>query len=106
MKIFSVVLILILSITLQAKEPEKKSESKSVSLRGRVIDIKTGEALVGVSVKIGNETTYTDFDGNYEFAELKSGKYLLETTYIAYKQETVNIKLERNKKVDISLSGE
>jgi uncharacterized membrane protein len=104
MKLLSIAIILLISFNLQAKDPEKKSENKSVSLSGQVIDIETGEALVGVALTIGNETAYTDFEGNYEFTELKSGTYTIETTYIAYNQKTETIKLKENKKLDISLT--
>jgi hypothetical protein len=106
MKILSLFVLLILSINLQASDPEKKSESKNASLNGQVVDIKTGEALVGVAITIDGETTYTDFEGKYEITNLKSGSYIVETTYIAYKQETANIKLKGNKKFDISLTVE
>lgn len=79
-----------------------------VTLSGSVADLISGESLAGVEISIeGTDIkTYTDFDGNFEFSEVKSGKYNLIASFISYKkslvenfetecsENTVDIKLE------------
>ena len=53
---------------------------------GTVTDVRTGEALVGVTVVSGPGTgAATDIDGNYRFT-LPAGKYSLKYTYVGYEQ--------------------
>lgn len=92
-----------------AKAIETPAEPISmVTLAGSVADLSSGESLAGVEVTIeGTDIkTYTDFDGNFEFKEVKPGKYNLIASFISYKkslvenfetecsENTVDIKLE------------
>jgi len=66
--------------------------------------------LVGVEVKIeGTDMkTYTDFDGNFSFNNLKPGEYKVVTSYISYQKKTdvVNISSkENNLKVKLEASN-
>ena len=84
---------------------------QSVTLTGSVVDLSSGEALVGVEVKIDGTDikTYTDFDGNFEIPDVKPGNYNLIASYISYnnslvenlecdkKENEVNIKLQASK---------
>ncbi len=58
-------------------------------LRGKVIDAKTGETLVGVTIFIPGTTlgTTSDLDGNYNLA-LDEGKYTVSVSYISYTTQT------------------
>jgi hypothetical protein len=58
-----------------------------VVLVGSISDAKSGESLVGVEVKIeGTDLkTYTDFDGNFTFNNVKPGEYKVVANYISYK---------------------
>ncbi|MEM9821742.1 MAG: carboxypeptidase-like regulatory domain-containing protein, partial [Bacteroidota bacterium] len=61
------------------------------SIRGKVTDKESGEALIGATVYIeGTATgTLTDFDGNYAFHYLPQGEYNLQVAYIGYEMETI-----------------
>lgn len=96
-------LSLMLTIAVTAKENEVKKESTTdnaatVALVGSISDAKSGESLVGVEVKIeGTDLkTYTDFDGNFAFTNVKPGEYKVIAKYISYKP--VEEKLEASAK--------
>jgi len=85
-------LALILTVAVSAKENETKNASTtdnaaSVALVGSISDANSGESLVGVEVKIeGTDLkTYTDFDGNFTFNNVKPGEYKVVANYISYK---------------------
>ena len=95
-----------------ATQNEKKSEaeaekSSTMTLNGQIVDLENNETLVGVKVMLEgtNQVTYTDFDGNYSFENIKAGKYSLIASYTSYDKssvEDVNVSLKNNQ-VDIGL---
>lgn len=102
MKKIIVSLVLVAFIALaQAGTPVKSESDKSNSnvLRGKVIDKKTGEALVGAIVKINNTDikAYTDLDGNFEIKNIKEGQYSLVISYISYIDSLIENALINNK---------
>ena len=67
-------------------------------LRGKIIDEKTGEELIGATVVVTGTTkgTITDFDGNYSL-ELDEGTYNVTCSYISYQTQnfhTIKIKAD------------
>lgn len=62
-----------------------------VTLKGKVVDINSGEYLTGVEVTIEGTTikAYTDFDGNFEIKDVKPGNYNLVASYISYNNSLV-----------------
>ena len=62
--------------------------SQNSFIRGKIIDLKTGETLIGVTVML--EGTYSgtisDFDGNYSLP-IDAGIYTLKVSYISYKTQ-------------------
>ncbi|MCF8368368.1 MAG: carboxypeptidase-like regulatory domain-containing protein [Bacteroidales bacterium] len=96
-------------------EGTKKTEASesapvvAVSLSGTVMDFDSGEALTGVELTIeGTDIkTYTDFDGNFEFSELKPGNYNVIASYISYEKSLVeNYTAEKpENKIDIKLQA-
>ncbi len=116
MKRIIIALVFTISIfAVQAKEKDSKTNNDAentaaVVISGNVADKKSGEALVGVEVKIeGTDMkTYTDFDGNFSFNNLKPGEYKVVTSYISYQKKTdvVNISSkENNLKVKLEASN-
>ena len=108
-----VLLIVIITATIyftQAGEPlktEKITESQLV-LKGKVIDKKTGETLVGAVVNVGNSEykTYTDLDGNFEIKNIKEGNYNIVVSYISYHSsllEQAIVKSTNNSSLEIQL---
>jgi len=93
-------------------EPKAKAEATVVaptlSLSGNVIDQVSGEALVGVEVKIeGTENkTYTDFDGHFVFDNLKPGSCKLITSYTSYNKIEKSLTVSsKNNQVKIELKA-
>ncbi len=80
------------------------------SLNGKVVDNKTGEALVGVTVQIeGTEyKAYTDLDGNFTFNNINPGNYNLVLSLISYKSsliEELKLKPASQEIIDIKLDA-
>jgi hypothetical protein len=75
-----------------ADEPVSKSTPvKSSQIEGQVIDYRTGEALVGVCLKIkGSEIkTYTDLKGKFKLEGIVPGTYDIDIDYVSYKDITL-----------------
>lgn len=55
-------------------------------IAGTVSDKKTGETLIGVSVKVAGtmKAVGTDVDGKYVLGGLADGKYIIEVSYVSY----------------------
>ena len=60
-------------------------------ISGIVSDQKTGETLIGVSVKIAGTTkgVGTDVEGRYTIGGLATGKYALQISYVGYSPKNV-----------------
>ncbi len=104
---FSVVMFFLLAFSGFATNTieVEKENVKSVSLSGQVLDNITGEALAGVKVVVegANESSYTDFDGNFSFANLLPGSYKISASYISYQKSDVEVNLEETEKVALKL---
>lgn len=107
MKKYLIAAVLILSVIAgYSTENDSKTKTDDANieataiLSGSIADQSSGESLVGVEVKIeGTDLkTYTDFDGNYSFKNVKPGKYKLVTNYISYqkKTEVLNVSSKQN----------
>ncbi len=60
-------------------------------ISGKVTDIKTGESLIGLTVKITGGTlgASTDVEGRYTLGNLAPGKYSLTFSYIGYQSKNI-----------------
>ncbi len=60
-------------------------------ISGKVNDTKTGEALIGLTVKITGSTSgaSTDVEGRYTLGNLTPGKYSLTFSYIGYQPKNI-----------------
>lgn len=111
-KVIFALLVAFATTSAFAEKAETKTDSKSeavvISLSGNIIDEVSGEALVGVEVKVdGTDVkTYTDFDGHFILDNLKSGDCKLIASYTSYNKSektfTVNSK---NNQVKIELQA-
>jgi len=78
------------------------------SLMGRVIDYKTGQALVGANVIISGTSmgAATDLDGHYMIYDVPSGSYDVFVTYAGYENQAVKglqIQKDENHYLDVAL---
>jgi len=93
--------ILVLSIVSVTKaEGILKNEAVSVSsISGSVIDVATGESLVGVAVKLmdSDKQTFTDLEGNFSFNNLPVGAHAIAINYVSYQDKVQNIYVNAGK---------
>ena len=63
----------------------------TATLRGRVIDARTGEALIGATLQIAQtgKTAVSDGDGMFIFTSLGQRNYTLTSTYLGYHKKTI-----------------
>jgi outer membrane receptor protein involved in Fe transport len=61
-------------------------------IAGKIIDRKTGEELIGVSVQIEGTSigAVTDFEGKYLIAGVTPGRYSLIVSYISYNKKVIS----------------
>ena len=91
MKILSLIAAVLFSVTVSFAANEKAPAPKTTTISGQVVDHITGEALAGVKVKLDNQTVYTDFDGNFEIANVVLGTHKISSSLISYNETTVEI---------------
>jgi hypothetical protein len=115
-KVIFAILVAFMSTTAFAEKSDSKAEVKTeakaeaaaLSVSGNVIDEVSGEALVGVEVKVeGSDVkTYTDFDGHFVIENLKAGHCKLVASYTSYNksEKTFSIK-SKNNQVKIELQA-
>ncbi|SMD06398.1 TonB-dependent receptor [Pedobacter nyackensis] len=60
-------------------------------ISGKISDKKTGETLIGVTVKIKGTTkgSSTDVEGRYVISALTAGKYTIEASYVGYTTKSI-----------------
>lgn len=78
--------------------------AQQYSLKGKVSDKSSDEALSFANIRIASTTTGTaaNIEGNYEL-RLPGGKYSIIASYIGYKSDTVNINLTGNRTLNFTL---
>ena len=89
--------VLLFSITFSAS---------AQGVKGQVLDVNTGEPLVGATVSIDKQSTYVKLDGTFQFKNLGVGKYTIKVTYTGYVSEVKDIQITsatETKVVDINL---
>ncbi len=98
-KVIFAVLIAFVATSAFAEKTDSKTETKTesavLSLSGNVIDEVSGEALVGVEVKVADSDikTYTDFDGHFVINNVKAGDCKLVASYTSYNKNEKSFKV-------------
>lgn len=97
-KIFSIVAMLIISLTIVAQKRQ---------LTGTIFDKESGEALMQTTVQVlKSDSTFvtgasTDIDGAFKLTVPASGKYIVRITNIGYKTLYKNITMTNDKNIDL-----
>ncbi len=111
-KVIFALLVAFATTSAFAEKAETKTDSKAkaavISLSGNIIDEVSGEALVGVEVKLEGSgiKTYTDFDGHFVIDNLKAGNCKLVASYTSYiKSEKTFTMNSKNNQVKIELQS-
>jgi TonB-dependent receptor len=65
--------------------------AQSGTIKGIIIDEKTGEGIIGANVVIEGTTqgASTDIEGNFTIPKVKAGKHNIVITYVSYKTKTI-----------------
>jgi hypothetical protein len=89
--------------------PFLQSISQTSSIRGKITDATTGEALIGANVLIQGTITggTSDVDGNFVIKELEKGVYNLVISYVSYEQQILRIEVDKNEPfvLDVKLAS-
>lgn len=75
-------------------------------ISGTVTDKKTGETLIGVTVKIANTVkgSSTDVEGRYVITGLTPGKYIVQASYVGYSTKNITeIEVKANASAAINI---
>lgn len=93
-------------------DEKKVKDSKSVTvvenvnvlqLTGSVVDNKNKETLAGATVYVDGKKYYSDLDGNFSVPDLKPGKHQVKVELISYEPTVLEVNVEKNQRVNISL---
>lgn len=99
MRTSAVILLLFLSVRLF---PVTVDEDRGLTIRGKVAD-REGEVLAGAGIAVRG--TYRGVlsgpDGHFFIENMKEGRYLLDITFIGYRQVTVEVDLSEETFVDV-----
>ena len=78
------------------------------TVRGKVVDMETHQALIGAVVSIEDESsqpqgTATDVDGTFRLENVSIGKHTLKITYLGYKDQLIDITVTSAKEVLLNI---
>ncbi len=78
------------------------------TLKGRIIDYKSGEALIGANIVIAGTSlgAATDLDGRYYIYNIPPGTYDLTVSYVGYETQTIRrheIQVKENHYLNVAL---
>jgi outer membrane receptor for ferrienterochelin and colicin len=99
MKKLSLLVMLIFQFTLF-------SQAQNGSIKGVIVDSKTGETLIGTTVLLQGTTTgtITDFDGNYTINNIAPGTYNVVYSFVSYETQIQRVQVERGAETLLNVS--
>ncbi len=80
------------------------------SIKGKVSDATSGEALIGANVAVLNSSggivtgATTDVNGNYSIDNVASGSYVIKAIYVGYADQTKNVAVNADVTLDFMLT--
>ena len=110
MMVIAVLAVFSLSSFKGEKTEDKASAKATVSITGTITDNASGETLVGVLVALEgtDQKTYTDFDGNFTFDNIKEGTYTLSADIVSYNKienQKITVKSNCANKTDVKMKS-
>ena len=76
--------------------------SQDASIRGKVTDAATKEALFAATLRVGEQGTTTDLDGNYSLS-LAPGSHSIEVSYLGYENYFFEIVLQPDEQRSLNI---
>ena len=88
-------------------ENENTKKAPTTTIKGIVLDMKSGETLAGVKVVIAelNMEVYTDLDGNFEFENVVKDIYHLESEMISYEKKKLKVNANTTDNIKIVMAN-
>jgi hypothetical protein len=82
------------------------SLAQNGSIKGVIVDSKTGETLIGTTVLLQGTTTgtITDFDGNYTINNITPGTYNVVYSFVSYETQIQRVQVERGAETLLNVS--
>ncbi len=76
------------------------------SIKGNIVDSKTGETLIGTTVLLQGTTTgtITDFDGNYVIPIVTPGTYNVVYSFVSYETQILRVQVEKGTETVLNVS--
>lgn len=101
-----VLFLIAFALNSQAENGNENHVDETISYSGKVVDQQTGEALAGVKLSLenGQETIYSDLDGNFQITDLKAGKYKIKTSFISYEDQEVILNTREDKTQEMKIA--
>ena len=90
----------------KVKETEAVALTESVNalqLTGSVVDEKNKETLAGATILVDGKKYYSDLDGNFSINDVTPGKYKMVVELISYEPISLEVDLNNNRNLNISL---
>jgi iron complex outermembrane receptor protein len=96
----------VFKLSAQDSSVKKTMRFEKVTITGKIIDSKTGEALAGASIYFPDLRTgaATNNQGVYTISNISRGHYLVEVSHLGYSSIIENMELSGNVQKDFSLS--
>ena len=84
------------------------SAQNKYTISGSIKDKKTGEALIGATIKVADKPLLGAASNEYGFYSLTlpAGNYKLLVNYVSYKEQELSVTLDKKTTLDISLESE
>lgn len=104
----------LLALLLLSLAPPIASAQTLGTVTGTVVDAEEGAPLVGAEVRLRDvddptvlQATNTDSDGNFQLPRIRPGRYLIEVSYLGYRERAIPLILEvgesRNLEIELWL---
>jgi uncharacterized membrane protein len=84
-------------------EDENEHEDEA-SIKGKVVDADTQQAISGATVKAGSASTTTDNEGEFEIEDLAAGTLDLQASADGYLPSTQTVSLAEDQKLEVTIS--
>lgn len=79
--------------------------AQSGTIKGKVLDARTGDTVVGANVRLEGTTqgVATDLDGDFELKSVPAGSHLLSVSFITYATENIEVQVGTNQITDLEV---
>lgn len=100
-------MLFVLSLGVSAYAQERGRHKTDANIVGHVVDQKTGDHLVGITIAVKGTTfgTATDATGHYALRHLKPGRVTLVMQGLGYKSQEMSVNVQEGKTVEVNFTA-